>query len=125
MTVSLAFDTGSNLLLLLKVDFISLISDALYSDSELVVEAMAELLDTSLTSNGSGGISARRMTQARYIMEVDEEAFRSISRDDIFRIECKEMNEALGELVSAVGLQRFRFAERQNRGKTHGLILLC
>ena len=93
-----------------------MISDALYSDSDLVVEAMAELVDESIRENTTGRVSNERMTQARYIMEVEEEVFRSITAEDLYRIEVKEMQEVLGELVSAVGLQRFRFSERQAKG---------
>lgn len=94
----------------------SIISDALYSDSDLVVEAMAELFDDCIRDNQEGKVSKDRMSQARYIMEVDEDAFRSITAEDLYRIELKEMEDVLGELVSAVGLQRFRFSERQANG---------
>lgn len=88
----------------------------MYSDSHVVVDAMAELLEVCLVHHGSNKVSNERMTQARYIMEIDEEAFRSVSAEDLFRIESKEMYSILGELVAAVGLQRFRFIERQSNG---------
>lgn len=94
----------------------SIISDALYSDSDLVVEAMAEFLDVCIPVDAEHRVSKERMTQARYIMEVDEDAFRSISAEDLYRIEAKEMEAVLGELVIAVGLQRFRYSERQAKG---------
>ena len=99
-----------------QMNFVSMISDALYSDSDLVVEAMAELVEDCIRENTTGRVSNERMTQARYIMEVEEEVFRSITAEDLYRIEVKEMQEVLGELVSAVGLQRFRFSERQAKG---------
>lgn len=103
-----------------QVDFVAVISDALYSDSDLVVEAMAELLEVCIRENGEGKVSKARMTQARYIMEVDEDAFRSITAEDLFRIEAKEMEDVLTELITAVGLQRIRFTERQAKGD-HGV----
>jgi hypothetical protein len=59
------------------------------------------------------------MTQVRYIMQVDDEAsFRSnISPQTLISIESKEMDAILEELISAIGLQRFRFVERQTNGK--------
>jgi hypothetical protein len=78
---------------------------------------MAELLEVCLIQNDEQKVSKDRMTQARYIMEVDEDSFRSISPEDLFRIESKELDSVLGELVAAVGLQRFRFVARQTNGK--------
>ena len=109
----LLYEVADNLI---QMNFVSMISDALYSDSDLVVEAMAELVDESIRENTTGRVSNERMTQARYIMEVEEEVFRSITAEDLYRIEVKEMQDVLGELVSAVGLQRFRFSERQAKG---------
>jgi hypothetical protein len=97
-------------------DFVSIISDALYSDSAHVVEAMSDLLDVCVNCEDEGTVSQQRMTQARYIMAVDEDVFRSISAEDLYRIEVKEMEEVLGDLVTAIGLQRFRFSERQAKG---------
>ena len=58
------------------------------------------------------------MTQVRYIMQVDEASFKSnISSIQLVTIESKEMESILEELSSAIGLQRFRFVERQNSGK--------
>lgn len=106
------------------MNFVSVISDALYSDSDLVVEAMAELMDTCVVENKEGKVSQERMTQARYIMEVDEVAFRSVTAVDLYRIEVKEMEDVLGELVTAVGLQRFRFSERQQKGMLSLLVAI-
>lgn len=90
------------------------LSDAMYSDSQLVMEAVAELMERVLETRD---MTMDRMTQTRYIMEVDETTFQSISVEDLQRIESKEMNAIEQELVSAIGLQRFRFAERQTNGE--------
>jgi hypothetical protein len=83
-----------------------------------VIDSLAELLELCLAGSNDRKVSKDRMTQARYIMEVDENSFRSISSDDLYRIERTEMDAILSELVSAVGLQRFRFVERQSNGKS-------
>jgi hypothetical protein len=93
---------------------VEVLSDAMYSDSQLVMDAVAELMERVLDTKE---LSMDRMTQTRYIMEVDEATFQSISVADLQRIESKEMNAIVEELVSAIGLQRFRFAERQTNGK--------
>lgn len=98
-----------------QINVTELISDAMYSDSNLVVEAMAELLSDGLDKKDKDA-TKERMAQARYIMEVDEVAFQSISPADLFRIESTEMDAIINELVAAVGLQRFRFVQRQANG---------
>ena len=107
-------------------DMVDILSDAMYSDSQLVIEAIAELMDRGLAKQEKS-VSRDRMIQTRYIMEVDETTFQSISVDDLNRIESKEMDSIVLELVSAIGLQRFRFAERQENGKgrTNLSIRLC
>jgi hypothetical protein len=95
---------------------VEVLSDAMYSDSQLVMEAVAELMEIVLVRRG---MTKDRMTQTRYIMEVDEATFQSISVGDLQRIETKEMDAIVQELVSAIGLQRFRFAERQTNGKNN------
>ena len=122
------------------INIVDVIGDAMYSDSGLVIDALAEWIEavvqrhedlvqatsmdtsspkststTESTSNAS--ISEERMTQVRYIMQVDEESFKSnISSIQLVTIESKEMESILEELSSAIGLQRFRFVERQNSG---------
>jgi len=93
---------------------VDVLSDAMYSDSQLVMEAVAELMEMVLETRD---MCKDRMTQTQYIMEVDEITFQAISVQDLQRIESKEMGAIVKELVSAIGLQRFRFAERQTNGK--------
>lgn len=87
----------------------------MYSDSQLVMDALAELMENVLARKD---MTKDRMTQTRYVMEVDEATFQSISVGDLQRIDSKEMDAIVEELVSAIGLQRFRFAERQTNGKS-------
>ena len=95
------------------------ISDAMYSDSSFVIEALAELVEAVVQRHQSPTVSDEYMTQVRYIMQVDDEAsFKSnISPQTLISIESKEMDVILEEVISAIGLQRFRFVQRQNNGK--------
>jgi hypothetical protein len=94
------------------------LSDAMYSDSRLVLDALADLVECVMERHQVTTVSERRMTQVRYIMQVeDEEDFRQrITAADLVQIESKEMAVILEELVSAIGLQRFRFSDRQDSG---------
>lgn len=90
----------------------------MYSDSPAVVDALAEFIESVMERHQILEVSIPRMTQVRYIMQVDEASFRSsITPEQLLTIESKEMALILEELVSAVGLQRFRFADRQASGK--------
>lgn len=101
---------------------VMVLSDAMYSDSQLVMEAVAELLERVLQTKD---LSTDRLTQTRYIMEVDEATFQSLALSDLQRIETKEMDTIVQELVSAIGLQRLRFAERQTNGEYRLCYLRC
>jgi hypothetical protein len=90
----------------------------MYSDSRLVVDALAELMECVMERHQVATVSEQRMTQVRYIMQVDEDSFRThITAEQLVTIESKEMAVILDELVSAIGLQRFRFTDRQANGK--------
>jgi hypothetical protein len=91
----------------------------MYSDSRFVIDALAEFIEAVLQRHRSPNVSDEHMTQVRYIMQVDDEAsFKSnISPLILMSIESKEMDTILEELISAIGLQRFRFIQRQNNGK--------
>jgi len=90
----------------------------MYSDSRQVLDALADLVESVVERHELASISERRMTQVRYIMQVaDEDDFRQrITEADLIQIETKEMAVIVEELVSAIGLQRFRFADRQASG---------
>ena len=105
----------------MQVDIVSTLSDAMYSDSRLVLDALADFIESVMERHQVVAVSERRMTQVRYIMQVaDEEDFRQrITAADLVQIESKEMAVILEELVSAIGLQRFRFSERQASGTFH------
>jgi hypothetical protein len=98
---------------------VDLLSDIMYSDSDLVVDALAELIEVVVPLSDEKVMSEGRMSQVRHILQVDDLEFRSkFSPEQLKLIEFREMGAIVGELVSAVSLQRFRFVERQNTG-TH------
>lgn len=103
----------------IQVDVVAVLSDAMYSGSEQVIDALAELIETTVLVQDDTVISLDRMNQVRHIMQVDEETFRArFSPDQLKTIESKEMESIVDELVSAIGMQRFRFSDRQAKGET-------
>jgi hypothetical protein len=96
---------------------VGLISDAMYSDSHHVIDALAELIETTVMLTDEKTMSEGRRNQVRYIIQVDESTFQEqFSSGQLKAIETKEMEAIVDELISAIGLQRFRFTERQNNG---------
>jgi hypothetical protein len=103
------------------------LNDAMYSDSRFVVDALAEFMESVMERHQVATVSKQRMTQVRYIMQVDEDSFRThITADQLVAIESKEMALILEDLTSAIGLQRFRFADRQSNGnRTMARLTAC
>jgi len=100
-----------------QINIVDVLSDAMYSDSGLVVDALAEFVEAVVEKHQELTVSDEHMTQVRYIMQVDEASFRThITKEQLILIESKEMLSILEELCSAIALQRFRFADRQNSG---------
>lgn len=91
----------------------------MYSDSKDVVDALAELVEACVSENEDvPTVLEERMTQVRYLLQVDEVSFQSnFSAEQLNLIESKEMSSIVDDLVSSIGLQRFRFTERQNNGR--------
>jgi hypothetical protein len=101
---------------------VDLLSDIMYSDSGLVIDALAELIEIVVPLSDEKVMSEGRMSQVRHILQVDDLEFRSkFSPEQLKLIEFREMGAIVNELVSAVSLQRFRFVERQKNG-THNLL---
>jgi len=100
-----------------QINVVDVLSDAMYSDSGLVIDSLAALIEGVVNKHQELTVSDEHMTQVRYIMQVDEASFRShITKEQLITIESKEMLSILEELNSAIGLQRFRFMDRQNSG---------
>ncbi|KAG7342510.1 hypothetical protein IV203_007603 [Nitzschia inconspicua] len=135
-----------------NINLVEILSDAMYSDNDAVIDALADLLefmvqqhpprkgDTHERDSHSTNkvveeeeegpnnnptfdssqdlVSDRRFQQTRLIMGVtDEASFRaSITSQQLYSIESKELVGIWEELASAIALQRFRFVDRQARG---------
>jgi hypothetical protein len=94
----------------------------MYSDSPDVVDALAQLVEKLIADAVENPVPPDRMNQVRHIIQVDESHFQArFSLDQLKIIEMKEMEAIVGEIVSAVGLQRFRFLMRQSAGTLNSL----
>lgn len=106
------------------MNIIDVISDAMYSDSEMIMDCLSELLDTLL----------RRFVEDVNVLEgmqivsslfnnggsntnFDNASSSLQSLEHTLTGEMIEKMTILGELVSAIGLQRFRFDDRIANGK--------
>lgn len=108
----------------LQSRIVDLLSDIMYSDSDQVVDALAELIEVVVPLSDEKVMSEGRMHQVRHILQVDDLEFRSkFSPEQLKLIEFQEMGAIVGELVSAISLQRFRFVERQNNGTNEQLVV--
>jgi hypothetical protein len=91
--------------------------DAMYSDSHLVIDTLADFIETTVVVDEKV-MSSGRMSQVRHILGVEEADFKAqFSDQQLKAIESREMAIIADELVSGVGLQRFRFVERQMSGE--------
>ena len=93
------------------------LSDTMYSSSPSVIDALADFIETTVQISDEKVMSQGRMNQVRHILQVDEQSFKAqFSAYQLKTIESHEMASIVDELVSAIGLQRFRFTEHQKRG---------
>jgi hypothetical protein len=104
--------------MLLQLNIMDVLNDAMYSDSHAVVDSLADFVETTMQTASNTVISQGRMNQVRHIIQVDEESFKAnFTAEQLKTIETKEMAAIVEEVVSAVGLQRLRFTERRNKGR--------
>jgi len=97
---------------LAQIDIIEVISDALYSDSEAVIDAAAELLDTLLKKNAEDAASMESLSLvSSFVQNANESASAAalLQTEEAMKLKEAERDAILSELVSAVGLQRLRF----------------
>ena len=95
-----------------QIDIIEVISDALYSDSEAVIDAAAELLDTLLKKNAEDAASMESLSLVSSFMQnadASASAAGLLETEEAMKLKEAERDAILSELVSAVGLQRLRF----------------
>lgn len=89
----------------------------MYSGSPSVIDALADFIETTVQISDRKVMSQGRVNQVRHIIQVDEQSFKAqFSAHQLKTIESHEMAYIVDELVSAIGLQRFRFTERQKKG---------
>jgi hypothetical protein len=106
----------------LQINVVEVLSDAMYSESPYVIDALAELIETTVLISDEKVMSSGRMSQVRHIIQPNEISFQSqFSPHKLKQIESHEMASIVDELLSAIALQRFRFVERQNKG-THCIL---
>ena len=99
------------------MNIVEILGDSMYSDSDQAIDALAELIESTVQLNDERVMSMGRMNQVRHLLQVDEASFRArFSPEQLKTIESREMGLIVDELVSAIGLQRFRFVDRQNKG---------
>ena len=97
-------------------------ADALYSNSETVIDAVSDLIDTLLRFDEREASISHGLSIAQSLMNLTGVMSDASSADplDVARQIAEENNtmriRILSEFVSAVGLQRFRFSERQSKG---------
>ena len=95
------------------------ISDALYSDSDCVLDSMTELLETLLNRHSHEMDKRESMSLLVNFMKVEHQTSPSSLHqfEDHINEENEQEDTILSELISAIGLQRFRFGERQSKGE--------
>lgn len=90
----------------------------MYSDSTLVVDALAEFVESTAIVSDETVMSIGRMSQVRHIIQPDVAAFQTqVTGQQLKIIESREMLAIVDDLMSAIGLQRFRFTDRQSKGR--------
>jgi len=94
----------------------------MYSDSELVMDALSELLDTLLRQHAEDQNAIQGLAIAGSVMKgISAASFQSPTTMLQFEKELaaavQERDAILSELVSAVGMQRFRFSSRLSSGE--------
>lgn len=89
----------------------------MYSDSNLVLDALAEFVESTAIISDEKISSSGRLSQVRHIIQPDVASFQTqVTGRQLKIIESREMLTIVNELMSAIGLQRFRFIERQAKG---------
>ena len=105
----------------LQVNILEAIADALYSNSEVLIDAVSDLIETLLKLDAKEAKVALGLSITESVMSHLLPAGASdplAMAQQVTGENEKSRREILSELVSAVGLQRFRFAERQSNGDT-------
>lgn len=95
------------------------IADALYSNSERVIDGVSDLIDTLLKIDSYGNNISSGLSIAQEIMSSALSSNNLFLAQQVVGENVKARLSILSEFISAVGLQRLRFSERQAKGKFH------
>jgi hypothetical protein len=89
----------------------------MYADSALLIDALADFVESTAILSDEKIMSLGRMNQVKHIIQPDMTSFQAqITGQQLKMIESREMISIVDDLISAIGLQRFRFVDRQNKG---------
>ncbi len=97
----------------------------MYSDSEMIMDSLAEFLETLLRrhTEDEGVLEGLSVAGSRIIGNISNANANSASSlhnfEQYLNAEITERRSILSELVSAIGLQRFRFNDRLANGKEY------
>ena len=96
---------------MLQVNIIEVISDAMYSDSEMMMDALAEFLDNILRKQTQDEAALQSLAIVSSMMNGPPAHLDQLANEGM-----AERQSILSELISAVGLQRLRVNERLANG---------
>mmetsp|Transcript_14196 Transcript_14196/g.30254 ORF Transcript_14196/g.30254 Transcript_14196/m.30254 type:complete len:1153 (-) Transcript_14196:223-3681(-) len=104
-----------------NINILEAIADALYSNAEIMIDAVSDLIETLLDHDANNANVSLGISIAGSVMNnclPSGMANQLLLAQQMTGDNEKSRVSILTELVSAVGLQRFRFAERQSNGDT-------
>jgi len=99
-----------------KINILEAIADSLYSNSEQVIDAVSDLIDTILKIDSMSNQVSSGLSIAQAVLSSTALGSNSLLlAQQVAADNTKARISILAELVSAVGLQRLRFMERQQK----------
>ena len=101
----------------MQINILEAIADALYSNSELVIDSISDLIDTMLKIDSLGNNVSSGLSIAQAVLGAAFDSNSLLMAQQVAGDNIKARLSILAELVSAVGLQRLRFTERQHKGR--------
>ena len=107
-----------NLVTHLQINILEAIADSLYSNSEQVIDAVSDLIETILKIDSMSNQVSSGLSIAQAVLSSTALGSNSLLlAQQVAADNNKARISILAELVSAVGLQRLRFMERQQKSK--------
>ncbi|KAL3802827.1 hypothetical protein HJC23_007604 [Cyclotella cryptica] len=99
-----------------NINVLEAIADALYANSERVIDGVSDLIDTLLKIDSLGNNLSPGLSIAQEIMSSALSSNNLFLAQQVVGENVKARLSILAEFISAVGLQRLRFSERQAKG---------